>query len=59
MSGSDGIDSSIGVPVVLPRIKWHRYPRTPALWRLARYSGHPGRAWLLGVCVSCWGARVS
>jgi hypothetical protein len=37
----------VSVCFVLPSIKWHRYPRTPTIWPLARCLGHP-RAWLLG-----------
>jgi hypothetical protein len=37
--------------LVLRGINVHRYPRSPALWPLTWYSGHP-RVWLPGVrCV--------
>jgi hypothetical protein len=42
LSGTRGL---LWLRLVLPGIKWHRYLKTPALWPLTQYSGHP-RAWL-------------
>jgi hypothetical protein len=42
-----GVRGHLWLRLVLPDIKWHRYPGTPTLWSLDQYLGYPW-AWLPG-----------